>query len=164
MKLRYFKDPYVYFYILGIFGSNDLTIINGLSVDNNKFSTLKDCISFISNNESIKNQIKSKCDDDNRLIIVMEQLDDRRDSSKNCILHYCESAIFKFDKLLNLKEIIFDFRKYIEPTMDYATYDIETNLFIYNNNKINLVEFLQNDCLDKELAHYLLYENNIFKY
>ena len=162
MKLRYYKDPYVYFYILGIFGLNGLIPVIGLDGDNNHFTNLKQSIMYIIDNTPKYDYIKSRIiDNDGMLIIVMEQNSDNRDSTKNNILYYCESAIFKFNDKLELKESVFNFRKTIDPSLSYATYYSDTNLFLYGDPDVNIARFLQEDCLDKELANFLLHQNTI---
>ena len=159
MKLRYYKDKSIYFCIMGLYDGN---LIVPIMNEDKKFESLKDCMIYMYANRGIESVIKSSIN--SNLIISMHQIDDSRDSTKNNILYYCETAIFKFDNSLRLQEIIFDFRKNIEPKMSSAIYDCKSGILTYQDQSVIAMDFLANDCLDKELSHFLLYEDKNFTY
>ena len=152
MKLRYYKDSNVYFTILCIIYSDDTKPYK--AYNDGKFSTLKDAVSSISANKLIYKELKSN--QGNKLVITMQETNQDRDSTENNILYYCRYAIFIFGTDLKLEEVTFFFRDHIDPELTSATYYIKNNLFEYNSDDIDIMDYLKEECLDKDLANFLI--------
>lgn len=164
-KLRYYKDDSIYFYILGMTYGDDLVPIKSIPEGQNVFNTLKECMTYIHFHKRIKDEIKKSAGYPNQLIIVMNQYNPARaEKLPGHILYYCEAAIFKFDNSLNLKEVVFDFRKTIDDRLSFGIYDMQTKVFTYGDHDVNIMKFLEEECLDRELADFLMHDDLSFIY
>lgn len=156
MKLRYFKDPNVYFMVYAL---EDNNIHEIKSIKNNKFETIKDAIIECRTNPAIIKEIL-----DNKypeIDILMKQTSSNRINNSGNILHFCDSAVITFDtEKFNIIDCIFDFRKTIDPTLEYATYNAKNNKLYYNGKAVAM-DYFKDDCMDKELCNFILHDQTI---
>ena len=175
MRLRYFKDDYIYYKILGA-DNNSGKIIEFESVPKSDsiFKTLPDCTKYILQNISLQKELNDIYDEmkkDNgnnpsyaynnfNIIVCMKQISDKRSSTPDNILHFCQSAMFKFNRRLVCKQVIFDFRKNIDPKLEYATlYSEGDNILFYSDKTVIAGDYFSNVTSDRELANFVL--NNL---
>ena len=175
MRLRYFKDDYIYYKILG--ADNDtgkIVEFKSIPKKDQIFKTLPEMATYILQNISLQKEInelynamkENNYNDPNYafnnffIIVCMKQISDKRSSNPDNMLHFCQSAMFKFNKHMLCKYVIFDFRKYIDPKLEYATLYFEgDNILFYSDKTVIAGDYFSNVTTDRQLANFVL--NNL---
>lgn len=155
MKIRYYKNSNVYFSIYEING----VVLEDLT--DNVFSSIKELISWITQDEEIYGIIK---DSNQRVLITMYR--DKYDESNMHILDYTDIAVFEFDNTLSIKTILLGFRKTIDESISHAIYYVDNNILVYGDDQIDATEYFKSQCKDRELSDFILNNDlsDIFKY
>lgn len=174
MKLRYFTDDYVYYSIIGVDdGCGHLREFTNILEKDRVHKSLTDCITYILQNISLQKEINDlynlsvekskslsyKVDMYNNffILISMNEISSKRSSKPDNILHYCESALFKFNKNMVCRYSIFNFRKTIDPLLEYATlYENGDNVLYYSDKTVIAGQYFKEITTDKELAEFVL--------
>ena len=161
MKLRYFSDDYIYFKILGASTDDGFIKFNSILDKDLIHKSLKDCTVYMLQNVSLRQEIDNiyKSSDFNHfdIIVLMTQISDKRSSEPNNILYFCESALFKFNKNLKCTSVVFNFRKSIDPLLEYATlYYIGDNVLYYSDKSVIANDYFKEITSDRQLAEFVL--------
>lgn len=164
MRLKNFFDDFLYFRLLGFNTKDGIhTLKNNELI---RFESLGKCMYWIYNNLLLLGEINEywkKSTDD--LVITMQQYDSARSSKPNHILHYSESAIFRFNKRFKLIRSIYNLRKIYDPSLSYITiYSQTPDKLYYGDTEVIARDFFEDQCLDRELAQFLLKFNDIVIY
>lgn len=163
MKLRNFKDDFIYFRIFGMLYEDTIIPFNiPLSISLN--STLRECINMIYNDEYIDSILKHYKNTSYSIIILMDQYGNSRSTSYHNILYYACKGVFYFSKTLKLYKMDLDLRKTIDPSLKSVTVYIDTNSIYYNDPSVIARKYFKKTCTDKELCNVLLDKNYIIQY
>ena len=171
MKLRYFKDDYIFFKIICLDTPDGLVSLKSIPERDRIHKSLKECTQYMLQNISLRSELNDIRDSRNiqlsecRILVYMQEVSSKRSSEPDNLLHYCESALFKFDNHFKCTGAAFNFRKTIDPLLEYAViHYMGDNALYYNDNTVIAGEYFKNVTTDKELANFLLYNDKAIIY
>ena len=171
MRLRYFEDDYIYYKILGVDnGTGKIIKFESVPESDSIFKSLTECTKYILQNISLQKEINMLYDEMKKnselstyvynnffIVIYMKQICDKRSSKPDNMLYFCQSALFKFNRHLVCRYVMFDFRKFIDSKLEYATLYSEGDHILYYSDKTVIAgDYFKNITSDRELANFVL--------
>ena len=163
MKLRYFKDDYLYFRILGVDTPTGLIELKCISARDRVHKSLKEATNYMLSNISLQKELSDIFshykigEPEYHVLILMEEISPRRSTQPDNMLHFCESALFRLNRHLKCTSVVFSFRKTIDPLLENAQlYYIGDNVLYYSDNSVDASEYFKNGTPDRQLAEFVL--------
>ena len=163
MKLRNFKDDFIYFRIFGMLTDNRIIPFNipQLALKD----TLKECVNMIHTDEFIQRILNPYRNKSYNIAVIMDQYSHARSVSySDNILYYACKGVFYFSKLVKLYKIDLDLRKTIDPSLQSITIYTDNNSIYYNDSSVIARKYFRKTCKDKELSKVLLNKNLVINY
>lgn len=171
MKLRYFKDDYIYFKILGVDTPTGLRKLTKLPERDTVHKTLKEATVCMLHNIGLQRELDDIFKEDKygnlnySVVVLMNEVSSKRTSESNNILYFCESALFKLDRHLKCSAVIFNFRKTIDPLLESAhIYYMGESTLYYDDHTVIAGDYFKFQTPDRELAEFVLNNHNAIVY